>query len=647
MNHRRHVSNAMAIRWLSCDASPRLALVLFLWLVICLLLRIHPARAEESATRVHVRGIARIDAHAWTASGGLRIAGRVTDDSAAGARSPSAPLAPRPPASVRLRVARAAETRAVSLASAAPVSCQSGVARPILASAEELLLGTDAGGRFCVQVTLPIDRYEAHLETTPFDRMDGAKLDLPFDLALRSVSLAFDGVTVLALDEETTSIDVTAKQQDAADGHTAAAGELALTLSDESGAMLGEARTNVDGHARFAVPARRLGPPGRGELRASFAGSANAQAATTVTGIERRTGVVLEVRQAVGGRLPPAAIDDEVEIRVLASATCRTRGCTAVPTGTIQVQAGTQIVGAAPLERGAARVVAQLDPLAAREDAVTLSVRYVPDGPWFASSNAPSVVLPVRPQGPWSHVVLVVAGAALIVWLAIVRFPRRTRLLEESSRPEAVREPAPRVELVRPGAPGLWTGHVVDAHDGAAVAGARIAMERPAFRDVQIVAQAVSDPAGAFLIRYEQTIAGDELVIESPTHATVRRPVPPPGEVEVALVQRRRLLVDPLVAWARRRGRPFDGRPEPTPGHVRRAAGRFEFEPEQRAQAARIQEWAGAVEMAAYSGLPIDARAQAEVERLGPADAPKPEDRAGQDLPAPKKPKNAGAPPRP
>ena len=39
-----------------------------------------------------------------------------------------------------------------------------------------------------------------------------------------------------------------------------------------------------------------------------------------------------------------------------------------------------------------------------------------------------------------------------------------------------------------------------------------------------------------------------------------------------ALVLRKRALLDRLVEWARRRGLPYDARPEPTPGHVRRAA---------------------------------------------------------------------------
>jgi hypothetical protein len=55
---------------------------------------------------------------------------------------------------------------------------------------------------------------------------------------------------------------------------------------------------------------------------------------------------------------------------------------------------------------------------------------------------------------------------------------------------------------------------------------------------------------------------------------------------------------------------PFDARPEATPGHVRRAAG-AEF---------AVARWADAVERAAYGGQSVDAAAQAEIDRLAPAD---------------------------
>jgi hypothetical protein len=103
---------------------------------------------------------------------------------------------------------------------------------------------------------------------------------------------------------------------------------------------------------------------------------------------------------------------------------------------------------------------------------------------------------------------------------------------------------------------------------------------------------------------------GDRLVAEGSLHAAVTVPAPPFGHVRVALVSRRRALLDGLVRWARRRGRPFDAQPDPTPGHVQRMA----------AAGGAVQTWAQAVERAAYSGAAVDAEGEAEVDRLAPAD---------------------------
>jgi|HubBroStandDraft_2_1064218.scaffolds.fasta_scaffold45906_2 hypothetical protein len=628
MNHRAHVLapnvlRAFAAAMVTCAmcAGPRTASAA-------------PADAASAvpanAARVHVRGLARIDAHATKGSGRLLVTGRVTDDTAIRSGD-AAPAAMR----LSLRIAQATGGRPVALASTAPESCQGSSARPVLASPEELVLPTDPSGRFCVQVTLPVDRYVAHLEVPSSDRVDGSSLDLPLYLALQPVTLTFDGAPALSLDDETTSVAVRAREQDPTSGQSIAARDLALSLWNEGGAALGDATTDSGGQALFVVPAARLGPPGRGELRVSFAGNATASPASASRAVERRTSVVVNVADATEGKLPEASADD-VAIGVVATAACAAHGCKALPSGTIELRmatgSGAVIVGAAALERGAARVVARFNPLDTPPAIAELTIRYVADAPWFEPPADRAVAVPIRPRGPWSSAILVAAGAAVLVWLAVARFPFASRWVEpaESQRASAAREPAPRVELVRPGDAGQWVGRVVDAHDATPIAHARVAIERPAFRDVRVIVEGTSDVAGAFALRSDATIAGDELVVESKIHAVVRRPVPAPGEIEVALVQRRRLLIDQLVAWAKRRGRPFDARPEPTPAHVRRAAARVDFALEQRAQALRIEQWAEAVEIAVYGGAPVDARAQVEVERLGPADASKPADTAAE-----------------
>jgi hypothetical protein len=100
------------------------------------------------------------------------------------------------------------------------------------------------------------------------------------------------------------------------------------------------------------------------------------------------------------------------------------------------------------------------------------------------------------------------------------------------------------------------------------------------------------------------------MAVEAPLHARLVQPLPPPGELSVALVLRRRALLGRLVTWARGRGRPFDVKPEPTPGHVRRAA----------ADDFTTARWADAIERAVFGGGEVDARMENEIERMAPPD---------------------------
>ena len=363
---------------------------------------------------------------------------------------------------------------------------------------------------------------------------------------------------MLSLDDEVTGLEVVASTED--DGVTTAAVGIPLVLANEAGTTLASAMTNASGRARFAVDAARLGPAGKGELRASFAGSTDAGASTHAMPIERRTRVDLSSSDAVDGTLPVGSPEDGVALRVRAEPRCAPRGCTASPTGTVEARLGDVIVGAAPLDRGEARLVLTFAMPASSEAALRL--RYVPDAPWYQPGGELSLTLPMRAPSPWKKVPLALAALAVIAWLVLARLPSRAPATDTPgpSGPPAL-HPEARVELVRAGpAARGWTGRVRDAHDGFALQRARIAVERPGFRAMEVMVQTVSDPAGAFVLPALEVRPGDVLLAEGPLHATLRRPMPPAGELDVALVLRKRAVLDRLVAWARRRGKPFDAR---------------------------------------------------------------------------------------
>jgi hypothetical protein len=154
-----------------------------------------------------------------------------------------------------------------------------------------------------------------------------------------------------------------------------------------------------------------------------------------------------------------------------------------------------------------------------------------------------------------------------------------------------------------------WRGTVTDAHDGAPVAGARLTVVAPAFQGDGVIAHAESDERGAFTL--DAAYRSDaRLLVTSPTYSAHEQALPPPAVLGVALVTRRRALLDRLVRWARQKGAPFDGAPEPTPGHVRRVAA--------RASAEDVEAWAGRVEQAAYGSAAVDEATEREVRAIEP-----------------------------
>jgi len=162
---------------------------------------------------------------------------------------------------------------------------------------------------------------------------------------------------------------------------------------------------------------------------------------------------------------------------------------------------------------------------------------------------------------------------------------------------------------------GGWRGVVVDAHEGTPVVGARLSIVVPAFQGDGVIARALADEHGSF--SFDPTHARDaRLVVEADLHSTYEQALPPPSALHVALITRRRALLDRLVRWARHQGAPFDGVSEPTPGHVRRAAARLKMQEGQRWTT--VEKWAGQVESAAFGSEPVHAADEESVRAAEP-----------------------------
>jgi hypothetical protein len=149
----------------------------------------------------------------------------------------------------------------------------------------------------------------------------------------------------------------------------------------------------------------------------------------------------------------------------------------------------------------------------------------------------------------------------------------------------------------------------MDAHDALGVAGAQVVVVLSHGE----LRTAISDADGRFEIPTDGTPhAAGRIRVEAVLHASLERPLPPPGRLAITLVTRKRALLARLVLWGGRRGSALQSAKEPTPAEVARAAS--------RAARTDIATWASAVEAAAFGAEAVGAAREAQILALEPSD---------------------------
>jgi hypothetical protein len=562
--------------------------------------------ARADGTRIRIRGSAKIVAHASRDQGELILSGSLVDDAGQ----------PLPAEKVTIHITRESDPRDPKVLEGlrAARTCDRSTDRPPTAygvrvvgapDAPDVEAITDEGGRFCVRARLVPDRHLTHLSWRGSNLVDGADADLAFDLSRQALVLRFDPTPrVVSLDTPKLTLEAAALVED--DGTTQAKPGIALVFANEKSDQLGRAVTDSSGRARFVVDSARLGPPGRGSLNVSFAGDAQTAFGVHVAEIERRVKVTLRVPAAEKGELKAQVPEDGIALAVDVASTTGP-----VAEGGVEARIGEAVVGAAPVERGIARLTLTFT---AQGSEALVRLRYVPSAPWYEALGEPTVKVPIRGPGLLAKAPILLAGLAVLAFFLVGRVASKGNKPEPAPaivNADVERVGKPRLDVVRPAARGEvgWRGTVVDAHEGTAIGGARVWVERGTFEGRLVLASVASDAHGAFELPPIEGIVGDEqMAVEAPLHARLVQPLPSPGVLSVALLLRRRALLARLVGWARKRGRPFDVKPEPTPGHVRRSA----------ADDFQTARWADAVERAVFGGGDVDARMEGEIERMAP-----------------------------
>lgn len=566
--------------------------------------------AAAAPLKVRVRGAAKISARGWREQVSdspsrveLVLSGTLNDD--AGEAIPNA--------NVVVRVVRETDTHDARVAEGlrAARTCDSRRAAMRVSGpreAPEVNAPTDEAGRFCFRAPLDPDRFKATVVYAPpggRGLVDGSEKQITFDLSRRGLSLRFDPVPkVLEIDTPRVTIEAVALHDDDESPHVAPG--LAIVLANEK-EEIGRTATDASGRARFFINGSKLGAPGLGELKASFAGNQDIAAATSIEEVERHVKVSLKVPAADKGELLPAVPEDGIPVQVEIASSLGPVG-----EGAVEARIGEIVIGAAPVERGIARLTLTF---ATQSNEALVRLRYVPASPWYEPTSEPTIKIPIRGPSLWSKAPILVAGIAVLAFFLVGRVSGPKIKPEPAPpKPDLLPEAKPKLEVVKAAARGQegWTGRVVDAHEAIPVHNARVWVERGTFEGRVLLASAQTDREGRFELPGIGPMQGDETIhTEARLHARLTQALPPAGEINIALLQRRRALLASLVAWAKRKGPPFDVRPEPTPGHVRRAASLDRRDPE-------TAQWAAAMEDAVFGPGEVDARKENEVAKLNP-----------------------------
>ncbi len=470
---------------------------------------------------------------------------------------------------------------------------------------------TDDAGRFCVTLMLSADAYRLRASYAGDKLTDGVKLDLPIDLRRARLRLAFDPeLHTVALEAKTVTLEATATTDE--NGILEPAPNKSIALSSETGTELARESTNTSGRARFVVPTARLGPPGKGELRLMFVGDSDTSPADARAEVDR----IAPVELSLASPIPEGATDEGVPAVIDVS----TAASGPVPEGSVEARLGDVVVGMAPVTSGRARVL--LTFASHGSSPVEVHMRYVPVSPFYRAQSRLIVKVTPGSGSLWRRAPLALLAVVVAGFLVLFRRQQRQAPKVVNAKKEELGAIGhARVDVVKPVqyARSGWTGEVVDAHEGTPVSGAEVRIERSSFHARMPLAQTRADGAGRFKLSHVETLPGDQLVVSGPLHSELPTTVPAEGELRIALVLRKRAILTSLVKWARARGGAYDGKPEPTPGLVRRLA----------SHDYRTARWADAVERGAFDSVTVDRAKEREIEALRP-DAPEPSVKVGE-----------------
>lgn len=455
----------------------------------------------------------------------------------------------------------------------------------------ELLITTDKSGKLCVNVTgMPSGSIElSYQDARGYFERTSRLVPLPQSVA-STFELGFDPpLAVLSLDQPVQELGVVARSVNGASLPGAAELLLSMNADGTERELSRIALDSLGDVQRLSLVSASFGQPGPMRLIAKLRGRDGTELGSTTVAVLRTATVALHVSDDAARSLEPGTTLQVHAASALGPA----------PSGAVEARSRGLSIAAAPVKSGAASLSLPAAPTTLLGSSLTLE--YVGAGPGWQSG--PPLELRVQPAAPgYARYALWFAAAALAALAVVLGWRRPPRL-----RPSAITvPPRPRasVEVLETfGIGGGYRGFVRDAHDGTPVSPAAVSFIGPGAQG-QVLAQVRTNAEGAFDVPSGTSFpSGTVIEVAAPFHATLRAGLPVPGVVELSLTSRRRALLERLVRWAERRGKPWSrGAGEPTPAQLIEVAS-SEGEP-------KVGDWARRVEHLAFGAITPDAASE-------------------------------------
>lgn len=533
------------------------------------------------AVKLVVRAAPTLEARAFVDGEAFVVRGTLRDDVGT----------PIPNAHVELAVIAAGGSAPLALPPPQPCSAAAG-GHPPHAAPDAYVLDTDGAGVFCARTGKLPEVGLLRARFAGFGALEPVSLEAPYDVSRAAPSWAWDpkpdeldldvprALATVVVSEGTRGIEGTS-----------------LTVWDERGVAVASGRTDGEGRAALSITTSALAGPGAGTWEV-FPGNARPPAGAAGN-VPLRAAVTRVARVSLVTAPPTAAIvpADGYAFDVVAETS---RG--PVDGGAVEAAVGDRVVGAGPVRGGRARVQIAFELKGA--GSVPLTFRYLSASPFLRAGPAVTIPLAVRPPSPWRRTPLLLLGLVVLGWIA-----RSWRRAPAAPREAGPREAPPIAEIVAQpvrNAEG-WEGTVVDAHTRRPVSTATVALVTRDFHGERAINEATTDREGRFRLAGRAS-PGAQLVIEAALHTRLERALPPPGKLSIALVLRRRSVLNRLIEAARRAGGGFAGDAEPTPGRIAKVG----LEAGRRDPAA----WALAVESAAFGDGAVDAATERRIDAM-------------------------------